>query len=127
MGFITAVFIIGRVLLGGFFLYNAYGHFRNIAGHTAYAQSKGVPSPKVAVFISGAMFALGGLAILLNLYIVLGMWLIVIALIPITFMMHSFWKATDPQVRMNEQIQFTKNMAILGGLFTLIAIGMMLG
>lgn len=108
-------------------MYNAYNHLKNISGLSAYAASKNVPQPRLAVIVSGIMMALGGLAILLNLYIVLGMWLLVLVLIPITFMMHSFWKDADPQMKMNNQVQFTKNLAILGALFMLIAIGMMLG
>jgi hypothetical protein len=29
--------------------------------------------------------------------------------------MHAFWKETDPQARMNEMINFTKNVALAGG------------
>jgi hypothetical protein len=29
-------------------------------------------------------------------------------------MIHSFWKLSDPQARMNDMVQFQKNIAILG-------------
>jgi hypothetical protein len=29
--------------------------------------------------------------------------------------MHDFWNVQDPQQRMNEQINFAKNLALLGG------------
>jgi hypothetical protein len=36
--------------------------------------------------------------------------------------MHDFWRAEDPNVRMNEMINFTKNMALLGGALALTAV-----
>lgn len=127
MGFVTTIFIVGRVLLGGFFLYNAYNHFRNSSDLGTYALSRRVPLAKAAVITSGIILALGGLAIVANYYIVLGMVLLVIVLTAITMVMHAFWKMTDPQTRANEKIQFTKNLAIIGSLCMLIAIGLMIG
>jgi len=116
------LFIAGRVLLGGYFLYNAFNHFKQLAGYTAYAQSKGVPSPKAAVIASGVMLALGGLSILLGMYIVLGMWLLVLFLIPTTVVMHKFWTVTDPMARMTETVNFTKNLALIGALLMMSAL-----
>src|SRR5689334_17677974 len=38
------------------------------------------------------------------------------SLIPTTLAAHRFWEETDPQARTNQEIQFLKNTAILGGL-----------
>jgi len=35
-------------------------------------------------------------------------------LIAVSYKMHDFWKASDPQTKYMEKIQFTKNMALLG-------------
>jgi hypothetical protein len=35
--------------------------------------------------------------------------------------MHAYWNETDPQQRMNETVNFMKNMALIGG--TLLAAG----
>lgn len=34
------IFLIGRIILGGYFLYNAYNHFTELDALTGYAQSK---------------------------------------------------------------------------------------
>ena len=115
------VFIVGRVLLGGFFLFQAYNHFKNQTALSHYAKAKGLPVPSAAVFISGIFLLLGGLSIVIGFEMILGMWLLVLFLIPTTFMMHGFWKETDPQVRASEQIQFSKNLAIMGALLIMIA------
>jgi len=48
---------------------SGYNHFKNLGMLTGYAQSKGVPMPKAAVLLTGAMMFLGGLGILLGAYI----------------------------------------------------------
>lgn len=116
------VFIIGRILLGGYFLYSGYNHFANVAGMTGYAKMKGVPAAKVAVIVSGIMLVLGGVAVLANKFAILGMALVVVFLIPTTLLMHRFWKETDPNARMSERINFTKNIALMGALLLLISI-----
>ncbi len=121
------LFLIGRILLSGFFLYNAFNHFKNLGGYAGYSQSKSVPYPKAAVIVTGIMLALGGLSIILGLYIVLGMWLLVLCLLPITFLMHAFWKVTDPMAKSAERVNFTKNIAIIGALLMLSALFAIIG
>lgn len=117
------VFIIGRILLGGYFLYNGYNHFKNLSSMTGYATMKRVPFAKAAVIVGGVMLTLGGVAILVNRFAILGMCLAVLFLIPTSIMMHAFWKETDQNAKMMERIQFTKNLAIVGALLLLISIG----
>lgn len=38
------------------------------------------------------------------------------SLVPTTATGHQFWKETDPGARKNQQIHFTKNLSIIGGL-----------
>lgn len=76
--------------------------------------------PKLAVVVSGLMLLVGGLSVLFNSYPFIGMLLIVLFLIPTTFIMHAFWKAQDPIQKMNERISFFKNLALIGLLLMLI-------
>ena len=122
-----ALFIIGRVLFGGYFVYSAFLHFKQLAGYTGYAQSKGVPSPKAAVIVTGVMLALGGLSIVSGFFIVLGMWLLVLFLIPTTVMMHKFWTIADQQARSMERIAFMKNTALIGALLSFSAVLAIIG
>ncbi|MDX1582822.1 MAG: DoxX family protein [Thermoanaerobaculia bacterium] len=108
------VSLIGRILFGGFFLFNGINHFTDLQSMTAYAGSKGVPMPSVAVIVSGLLLLAGGALILLGYKPRAGAWAIVVFLVPVTFMMHQFWGIDDPQQRMSEMINFMKNMALLG-------------
>ena len=47
------LFLAGRVLLGGFFLFNGAHHFTSVTSMAAYTAAKGVPAPMAAVLVSG--------------------------------------------------------------------------
>lgn len=109
------LFLLSRILFGGFFIYNGYSHLKGLAGMTGYAMSKKVPAPKIAVIGSGALMILGGLGIILGVAPMLSIVAILVCLIPITFIMHAYWRETDPHTKMMEKIAFTKNIAIIAG------------
>lgn len=116
------LFLIGRIVFGGYFIMNAWGHFKNLDGMTGYAQSKGVPSPREAVFVGGILLLLGGLGIVFGVAPEASLAFLIIFLVPVTFKMHAFWKATDPNIRMGEQVNFYKNFALIGALLMLYAV-----
>jgi len=116
------LFLLGRILLGGYFLQNAYSHFKNTAGLAGYSQSKGVPAPKASVIITGIMMLLGGLGILLGVYVEYAVFLLALFLLGTLVKMHRYWEATDPATRMGEHINFYKNLGLLGALLMLLAI-----
>ncbi len=118
----STIFIIGRILLGGFFINSGINHFKGIGMMSGYAQMKGVPLPKVSVAFSGALVLLGGLSVLLGVYPTVGVAALALFLIPVTFMMHAFWKVQDPMAKMSERVNFTKNMALLGAALILLAV-----
>jgi uncharacterized membrane protein YphA (DoxX/SURF4 family) len=87
-----------------------------------YAQSKGVPSPDAAVIGTGAMLVLGGLSLLMGVKPKLGASLVGAFLVGVTPTMHKFWTIEDPQARMGEQVNFLKNIALLGSALMVAAI-----
>ncbi len=115
------IFFIGRILLGGFLLYSAYSHFSNIKDLTAYTEMKKVPMPKVAVIVSGLLLLFGGYTIITGTRVVVGIAALTLFFIPVTFTMHAFWKE-EGQVRSMDQVQFMKNLALLGAILMLLAI-----
>jgi putative oxidoreductase len=111
----TASLMLGRAIFGGYFLYSGIKHFRNAEMMAGYAGSKGIPAPKAAVIGSGALIALGGLSLLLGVKPKAGAGLIGAFLVGVTPAMHNFWKQEDPGAKMNEQVHFMKNLALIGG------------
>ncbi len=118
----SIIFFIGRLLLGGFFLFNGFNHFKMLTMMSGYAESKGIPSPRAAVAFSGLLLWIGGLSILLGIYPIVGAIALVLFLLPVTFTMHAFWKVKDPQMQMGEMVNFTKNLALLGAVLMLLSI-----
>ena len=116
------LFLLGRILLGGYFIMSGYNHFKNLNMLTGYAQSKGVPLPKVAVFATGLMLLLSGAGILLGVYVEYAVLLLSVFLVGVTFKMHQYWKVSDPMQRMGERVNFYKNLGLLGGVLMLLAI-----
>jgi uncharacterized membrane protein YphA (DoxX/SURF4 family) len=110
----TAALVLGRALLGGFFLYNGINHFRNRTMLEGYSAMKGVPYPEVAVAGSGAMLVLGGLSLIAGVRPKIGASLIGAFLLGVTPRMHDFWNVQDAQQRAGEHINFTKNLGLLG-------------
>jgi putative oxidoreductase len=108
------LFLIGRILYGGFFLMNGINHFGKHEMMAGYSAAKGVPAAKLAVLGSGAMLLLGGASLILGYYPVIGGALILLFLLSVSPVMHNFWVHTDPAARMNDQINFTKNLALAG-------------
>lgn len=109
-------FLVGRVLLGGYFLMNGYNHFKHIANMTGYAKSKGVMMPKESVMATGAMMLLGGAGILLGVFTNIAIILLVIFLVGTLLKMHRYWEVSDPMAQMGERINFYKNLALIGAL-----------
>lgn len=116
------LFLLGRVLFGGYFIMNGYNHLKNLNSLTGYAQSKGVPMPKVAVFVSGLMLLLGGLGVVTGVRVSYAVVLLSVFLVVTTFQMHQYWKVSDPMARMGEHVNFYKNLALLGAVLLLLSI-----
>jgi putative oxidoreductase len=116
------LFQLGRAIFGGYFLYNGINQLLNEKTMSQHAAAKGVVAPDAAVTASGAMLAFGGLSILTGRKPRQGLAAIVGFLIPVSLQMHRFWEEQDPQRRMAEMIDFTKNMALVGAALMLTAI-----
>jgi putative oxidoreductase len=115
-------FLIGRIIAGGFFLFNSFHHFTRVKMMAGYAKSKGTPAPEAAIFGTGILLLLGGFSVLLGYRTVIGIAFLVIFLLGVSFKMHNFWAVPDPQMKMFEQVNFLKNMGLLGLLLMLLAI-----
>lgn len=115
-------FILGRMLFGGFFLYNGVHQFKELKSLSQYAGSKNVPNPDVAVAVSGAALMLGGASLLLGVKPKLGSLAIAGFLGAVSPIMHDFWNQEDAREREAEMINFTKNIALLGATLALMSV-----
>jgi putative oxidoreductase len=117
-----APFLIGRLLFGGYFLYNGINHLRNRTQMAPYAESKGVPKPEAAVVASGIPLIIGGASLLLGVKPKLGAAAILGFLAGVSPIMHDFWRNEDPNERQMNMIHFFKNAALAGGALALMGV-----
>ncbi|MER3455657.1 MAG: DoxX family protein [candidate division GAL15 bacterium] len=116
------LFLIGRIVVGVYYLFNAVNHFIRTQMLSDYAASKGVPAPTVMVVLGGLLLLVGGLSILLGAYVRLGVAAVVVFLVVVAFWMHNFWTVQDPMQKMGEMVNFTKNLALAGSALMFLAI-----
>jgi putative oxidoreductase len=115
-----ALFVLGRAMFGGFFVYNGINHFLNGQQMSQYAAAKGVPQAEAAVRTAGAMLLTGGASIVAGINPRQGLTTLLAFLIPTTLTMHRFWEEEDPSARMMETVQFSKNVALMGAALALL-------
>ncbi len=115
-------FLLGRMLFGGYFIMSGINHFKQTSQMAQYAGSKGVPKPDLAVRATGAVLIAGGTSILLGAKPKVGAAAIIGFLAGVSPIMHDFWKQQPSEQRMNDMINFTKNMALAGGAMALMGV-----
>jgi uncharacterized membrane protein YphA (DoxX/SURF4 family) len=110
-----AALVAGRIMFGGYFVYSGIRHFKDRKAMIRYAKSKGVRWPTLAVLGTGAMLVAGGLSLVTGVKPKLGAGLVTGFLAGVTPQMHDYWNAGDQMQRMNDKVNFTKNLALIGG------------
>jgi putative oxidoreductase len=116
------VALIGRILFAALFIGSAFGHLTQSEAMAGYASSRGVPQAKLAVLGSGVLILVGGLLVLLGIWMDLGALLLVLFLLPTAVLMHPFWKETDPMAKQNEMVSFNKDVALAGAALLVFAL-----
>lgn len=114
-------FLIGRILFGGFFISSGVNHLRQTRQMAQYAASKNVPKPNLAVKATGVVLIAGGTSILLGVKPKLGAAAILGFLAGVSPIMHDFWNQ-DAEQRMNDTVNFMKNLALAGGAMALMGV-----
>jgi putative oxidoreductase len=114
------VLLVGRILFGAFFIMMGLNHFQNLAMMSGYAQSKNVPFARLAVIVTGVMLVAGGASVLLGIVPIVGLTVLILFLLSTLVTMHDFWNMKDPQQRIAEQVNFLKNVALIGATLALM-------
>lgn len=116
------IFLIGRIVLGVYYLFTASNHFFQLKNYAGYAGSKGVPMPEVAVIVTGILLLIAGITILTGYQPTIGIIALVIFFLPVNLMMHNFWAIDDQMMRMTEMVMFLKNTGLLASAVMFLSI-----
>lgn len=109
--------LIGRILIATLFIPAGFGKLMGFSGTVGYITSAGLPLPEVAAVIAIVVELGLGIALLLGFKTRLVAFLMAIFTIATALFFHKFWADAS------QNIQFFKNMAIAGGLFSFAAFG----
>jgi putative oxidoreductase len=107
------LFLSGRILAGGFYIYSGIKHFLNLTQLAGFARTHGVPLPEIAVAGTGLLLFVAGFSFLSGYQPRIGVAAAVLFLIPVTAMMHAFWNL-EGAARASNLVNFTKNVGLLG-------------
>jgi putative oxidoreductase len=114
--------LLGRALLSYIFLSAGLSKLKQPQSTLEYMGSKGLPRKAWLLYSAAAVEILGGLSILSGTKARWGAAGLMAFLVPTTLVFHNFWKV-EPSERQAQMQNFTKNLAILGGLTELTAQG----
>jgi putative oxidoreductase len=110
----------GQFLLAAIFIQGGASAFAKPGGRVNKVESVGIPQPHQAVVLNGALMMIGGTALAVDIAPKAAAVLLAACLIPTTFVGHAFWQEESAAGRTSQQIQFLKNLAMLGGLLVVL-------
>lgn len=116
------VFLIGRIVFSLVFLLYGYRHLTQTEGSAQYASYKRVPAARFMVLFTGIAMGIGGIAVILGIWMDLAALGLAIFVIVAALIMHRFWEEDDAQTRAGELAQFMKNISLAGGALILLAV-----
>lgn len=114
--------LLGRALIALLFIPAGIRKIGGFDGTVGYIASKGIPLPQVAA--AGTIFVevVVGIALLIGFKARLAALVIAAFTLAASLLFHNFWAYPAEQV-MAQQINFFKNLAIVGGLLFVAAFG----
>ena len=118
----NVILLAGRLALGTIFVESGLLKLTSLTAFAASLASRGVPQSSVWAVIGATIEFGGGLLILTGLRIRYASLLMILFVIVATAISHRYWEFTGPNFR-TQQIQFFKNLSIIGGFLLLYVTG----
>jgi putative oxidoreductase len=114
--------LIGRLLMSVIFLLSGMMKLMNLDQTVGYMASKGIPSARELAVVAGIAEVCGAVSLMFGFLARIGALGLFLYLIPTTWIFHSFWTYEGAEQQM-QMVNFLKNIALMGGLLTLVAYG----
>ena len=114
--------LIGRLLLAYLFIPAGIGKITGFAGTVGYIASKGLPMPEVLAALAIVVEIGAGIALLIGFKTRWSALLLALFTLGAAVFFHNYWGVPADQ-QMVQQLMFTKNLGIAGGLLAMAALG----
>jgi len=116
------VMLVGRIFLSLVFLVAASDKILHFGANMAYMGQHGVPFASLFLIIALLVELVGALMILLGWHARWGALIMLLFVVIVTMVFHTFWNYPPAEVA-NQSLHFFKNFAIIGGMLYVIACG----
>ena len=114
--------LVGRILIAFMFMQSGYEKLTDLTGTAGYIASGGLPNSTALAALTGVFELVAGLAILIGFKARWAALVLAAFTLVASFLYHRYWTAPADQ-QMIVQLLFMKNMAIVGGLLSIAALG----
>lgn len=114
--------LVGRILLALLFLPAGLSKISGFSGTAGYIGSVGLPLPEVAAALAIVVEVGGALALIAGFGTRFAAIALAVFTLVATFAFHNYWSMPADTV-MIQQLMFFKNIAVVGGLLALAALG----
>jgi putative oxidoreductase len=117
-----AALLVGRLCLAAIFLWSGLSKIAGFADLAANLASQGLPAATLAAFLAVVFEAGGAVLVILGLLTRPAAAGLIVFTVAATLIAHHFWTLEGPE-RSMQQIQFMKNLGLIGGFLLLIGSG----
>jgi putative oxidoreductase len=117
-----ALSLIGRILLAAIFVWSGFGKVGGFEGLAGQIASKGFPAAQAFAAATIAIEIGAGLMLVAGWKARWAALLLAVFTVIVTIFYHNYWAVPEAQ-KMMQQIQFMKNLALIGGLLMVTAFG----
>ncbi|MBC8040414.1 MAG: DoxX family protein [Opitutaceae bacterium] len=114
--------LLGRILLAAVWLPSGLSKIGNFAGTTQFMTGAGMPAPAFMLVCAIIIEVVAGALLLVGYKIRWAALALIAFMVLATYYFHNPWAAPKEQF-MNEFIGFSKNNALTGALFFILAVG----
>ncbi len=114
--------LVGRILLAVIFIISGIGKITGFDGTVGYIASKGLPMAQLVAIGTIVVEIGGGILLAIGYKARWAALALAVFTLLAAILFHNFW-AVEAAQKMNQQINFLKNLAITGGMLMVFAFG----
>lgn len=115
--------LVARILIAAIFIWSGVDRLLNWEESYLAIAGKGLPGIPFLLALAVMVEILGGVALIIGFKTRWMASLLILFLIPVAYYFHNFWDVVDMAERNHQIIHFLQDLAIMGGLLSLVCQG----